>query len=91
MPTVGIRQFREDLAHYADSTAPVQVTRHGQVIGVFVPTEPVRPFDRDRYLASAEALQQEMAAKGIDPEDLIEEFDELRRHGESAATQEHQS
>jgi hypothetical protein len=46
---------------------------------VFVPTEPVRPFDRDRYLASAAALKDEMAQKGIDPEDLIQEFDELRR------------
>jgi len=78
MPTVGIRQFREDLAHYVDSTAPVQVTRHGQVIGVFVPTQAVRPFNRDRYLASATALQDEMAAKGIDPEDLIRESDELK-------------
>jgi len=79
MPTIGIRQFREDLAHYVDSAAPVQITRHGQVVGVFVPTEPVRPFNRDRYLASATALQDEMAQKGIDPEDLIQEFDSLRR------------
>ena len=80
MPTVGIRQFREDLASYVDSAAPVQITRHGQVIGVFVPTEPVRPFDRDRYLAHTSALQNDLAQKGIDPEDLIQEFDSLRRH-----------
>jgi len=86
MPTVGIRQFREDLASYVDSPVPVQVTRHGQVIGVFVPTEPTRPFDREGYLAAGMALQAEMAAKGIDPEDLIKEFDELRRAERKTST-----
>jgi len=86
MPTVGIRQFREDLASYVDSHTPVQVTRHGQVIGVFVPTDRARPFDREGYLAATSALQADLAAKGIDPEDLIKEFDELRRAEKRAKT-----
>ncbi len=37
--TVGIREFRENLAAYLlESNAPVAITRHGDTIGYFIPT-----------------------------------------------------
>ncbi len=35
---VGIREFRAGLAEYIASDKPVAVTRHGQTVGVFIPT-----------------------------------------------------
>jgi hypothetical protein len=35
---VGIREFRAGLAEYIASDKPVAVTRHGQTVGIFVPT-----------------------------------------------------
>ena len=36
---VGIREFRADLADYIASSTPVAVTRHGQTVGYFIPTQ----------------------------------------------------
>ena len=36
--TVGVREFRQDLADYIDGDEPVTVTRHGRRVGVFIPT-----------------------------------------------------
>jgi len=36
---VGIREFRSDLAEYIASSTPVAVTRHGQTVGYFIPTQ----------------------------------------------------
>lgn len=35
---VGIREFRAGLADYIASDKPVAVTRHGQTVGIFIPT-----------------------------------------------------
>ena len=36
---VGIREFRADLAGFIASSTPVAVTRHGQTVGYFIPTQ----------------------------------------------------
>lgn len=36
---VGIREFRTDLAGCIASNTPVAVTRHGQTVGYFIPTQ----------------------------------------------------
>jgi len=68
--TVGIRQFREQLTTYIDSGLPVDVTRHGQVVGVFVPTLANRPFNREALLAAGSRVDAELAAHGIDPDEV---------------------
>ena len=35
---VGIREFRAGLAEYIASDRPGAVTRHGQTVGIFIPT-----------------------------------------------------
>jgi antitoxin (DNA-binding transcriptional repressor) of toxin-antitoxin stability system len=35
---VGIREFRSGLAKYIAANNPVAVTRHGQTVGIFIPT-----------------------------------------------------
>jgi antitoxin (DNA-binding transcriptional repressor) of toxin-antitoxin stability system len=82
MPTerVGIRQFRENLSEYIDSTEPVAITRHGQTVGIYVPTKPkVTEEDRRAFREAGERMRAVLREDGIDPEDLIREFDELRK------------
>lgn len=76
--TVGIREFRSGLADFIDSNEPVQVTRRGQVVGMFLPMTKPRSFDAEAFAADSEAMRAELAAAGIDPEDIIREFDDLR-------------
>lgn len=78
--TVGIREFRSGLADYIDSDEPVEVTRRGQVVGVFLPMSRPRSFDAAAFVEDSGAMRAELAAAGVDPEDIIREFDDLR-HG----------
>jgi antitoxin (DNA-binding transcriptional repressor) of toxin-antitoxin stability system len=34
---VGMRELREKLADYLESSVPIEVTRHGQTIGFYIP------------------------------------------------------
>ena len=36
---VGMREFRAGMAEFIASNAPVAVTRHGQTVGYFIPTQ----------------------------------------------------
>lgn len=36
---VGIREFRAGMAGFIASSTPVAVTRHGQTVGYFIPTQ----------------------------------------------------
>ena len=35
---VGVREFRERIASFLESDIPIAVTRHGETLGVYVPT-----------------------------------------------------
>ncbi|MDR0285433.1 MAG: type II toxin-antitoxin system Phd/YefM family antitoxin [Propionibacteriaceae bacterium] len=78
MPTVGVREFREDLSTYLDSPTPVQVTRNGRVVGVFTPAEPLGPFDPVAFRRATEAVASQLAAAGVDVEDIVNDFDQAR-------------
>jgi len=40
---VGVREFRERIAKFLESENPVAVTRHGETVGVYIPTKRKRP------------------------------------------------
>lgn len=77
---VGIREFRENLSSYLESTTPVAITRHGATIGVFLPTRP-KPSqaDLEALLAAGEQLDALIAAAGTNEEELMHDFKNLRR------------
>ncbi|MDR2973151.1 MAG: hypothetical protein LBV00_00345 [Propionibacteriaceae bacterium] len=85
MPTVGVRQFRDDLASYIDSSSVVRVTRHGQVVGVFIPQEPRRPFNKERFLAATDSIRTTMERAGITEDDVLRDFEAMKKgdHGQS--------
>jgi hypothetical protein len=77
---VGIREFRENLSTYLESKKPVAITRHGQTIGIYLPTRP-KPSQADieAFRIAGEKLDAMIAAAGTSEEELMEDFKRLRR------------
>ena len=75
---VGIREFRADLAVYIASNTPVAVTRHGQTVGYFIPTQGQADADLSALKQASKALDQLLATKGIDAEDIVADFKAAR-------------
>jgi hypothetical protein len=78
--TVGIREFRENLAAYLlDSDSPIAITRHGDTIGYYIPTRRKRTeAERAALKQAAARLDELLAAKGVTEEDLVADFKQLR-------------
>ncbi len=53
---VGIREFRAGLAEYIASDKPVAVTRHGQTVGIFIPTPASVQADLAAFKQASERL-----------------------------------
>lgn len=78
--SVGIREFRENLASYLlESSSPVAITRHGDTIGYFIPARRSRSEeDRLALKEAAGQLAAILAQKGISEEELLQDFKRLR-------------
>ncbi|MVF23674.1 prevent-host-death protein [Methylocaldum sp. BRCS4] len=83
---VGVRELREKLTSFLDSTVPIEVTRHGQTIGFFIPI-PRRPgqAEREALLEAGKRLDQELVRLGLKEDELLEEFKQWRRQRDHAA------
>jgi antitoxin (DNA-binding transcriptional repressor) of toxin-antitoxin stability system len=80
LKTVGVREFREDLATYLHSDEPIAVTRHGQTVGIFIPTDPEHSEARWTAFEKAAARLDAILEKyGITEDEVIDEFERLRR------------
>jgi antitoxin (DNA-binding transcriptional repressor) of toxin-antitoxin stability system len=77
---VGIREFRENLSSYLESKTPVAITRHGATIGIYVPIQP-KPSqaDLEALRVAGEKMQELIAAAGTTEDELMEDFQRLRR------------
>jgi antitoxin (DNA-binding transcriptional repressor) of toxin-antitoxin stability system len=83
---VGIREFRERLASYLDLSDPVTVTRHGEIVGFFIPARPSRKASEIEALRIAAAfLDQQIAAAGVSEDDLLNDFKELRHRRKASS------
>ena len=78
--TVGIREFRENLAAYLlESQAPVAITRHGDTIGYYIPVRRKRTeAERAAFTEAAARLDEMLTAKGLTEEELIADFKRFR-------------
>jgi len=81
---VGVREFRERIASFLESDTPVAVTRHGETLGVYVPTRRRRrkAAEISELRAAADRLVEALA--DVDEEELVAEFKAMRRHGKTA-------
>ena len=81
--SVGIREFRDKLATYLlESDGPLAITRHGDTIGYYLPTKRKRSEAEKKALEEAALrIQQDMIAHGVTEDEIIEDFQRLRREG----------
>jgi len=82
---VGVREFREQMARFLESDAPVAVTRRGLTLGVYVPTprKPVKSADLAELRLAADRLAE--ALRDVNEEEIVAEFKKARRRGKAAA------
>ena len=79
---VGVREFREGIARFLDSSVPVAITRHGQTVGYYVPAS--GEADALELLALRRAVDQLEALlteHGVDQDEVVREF-RVRRAGQ---------
>jgi antitoxin (DNA-binding transcriptional repressor) of toxin-antitoxin stability system len=77
---VGIREFRSDLAEYIASSTPVAITRHGQTVGYFIPTQGQAEADIVALKKASATLDKLLEAKGVDLESVVADFKAARKH-----------
>jgi len=82
---VGIREFRADMAEYIASSTPVAVTRHGQTVGYFIPTQGQVEADIASLKKASKTLDELLAAQGADVESVVAEFKAARRKSSAPA------
>ena len=76
---VGIRQFRAGMAEFIASSTPVAVTRHGQTVGYFIPTQGQADADIAALKQASRVLDQLLATQGVDLDDVVAEFKAARQ------------
>lgn len=76
---VGIREFRAGMAEFIASSTPVAVTRHGQTIGYFIPTQGQGDADIVALKKASKTLDRLLAAKSVDVEEVAAEFKAVRK------------
>ncbi len=77
---VGVRELRDKLAEYLEASMPIEVTRHGQTIGFYIPV-PKKPSqsERDALLEAGRRMREEMEHMGITEDELVAGFKEWRK------------
>ena len=80
---VGIREFRAGLAEFIDSKQPVAVTRHGQTVGLFIPTARPSQADLQALRDATDKFQSILSLSEDEVDAAVRDF-EARRRGASA-------
>jgi antitoxin (DNA-binding transcriptional repressor) of toxin-antitoxin stability system len=82
LKTVGVREFRDHATTYLSGCDPVAVSKHGRVVGFYIPLQ--RDEDEvQRALAQlGETVGQVLEETGLSEEELAQMFDMRRRHAE---------
>lgn len=78
---VGVREFRDHATRYLSGSEPVAVSKHGRVIGFYVPLE--RDEDEvERAVAKlSETVGRVLEDSGLSEDELVKLVDLRRRTG----------
>jgi hypothetical protein len=76
---VGIREFRAGLAEYIASDKPVAVTRHGQTVGIFIPTPGALQADLLALAQASARLKAVMPLREGEVDALVGDFKVARQ------------
>jgi antitoxin (DNA-binding transcriptional repressor) of toxin-antitoxin stability system len=77
--TVGVREFRQDVADDIDQPEPVTVTRHGQTVGLFIPVHRDRKAEVAAYVEAAKKANALLTELGTTEDEVVAEFEALRK------------
>src|SRR6266700_1335326 len=71
--------FREKLAGYLESGAPLTIMRHGETLGYYIPAQKrSRKAELEAMRAAAKDLDQMIDSWGAGEEELMQEYKEIR-------------
>ena len=77
---VGIRDFRENLAGYLESGAPLAIMRRGETIGFYIPAQKrSRKAELEAMRAAAKDLDEMIASWDVAEDELMEEYSKIRQ------------
>lgn len=75
MKSVGVREFRDHATTYLSGGEPVAVSKHGQVIGFYIPVERDEDEVRRAVIRLGEAVEQVLKETGMNEEQLARLLD----------------
>jgi antitoxin (DNA-binding transcriptional repressor) of toxin-antitoxin stability system len=77
---VGIRELRARLASHLETATPIEVTRHGRTVGLYVPLPQESDLsEHERLLEAGRLMQAELQRLGLTEEELAADFKDWRR------------
>jgi hypothetical protein len=77
---VGIREFREQLGSYLESSQPVAITKHGRTVGFYIPVHRGPELeDREALREAGRRLDAWMAEKKVSEDELVDDFERSRK------------
>ena len=72
---VGIRELRARLASHLETATPIEVTRHGRTVGLYVPLPQESDLsEHERLLEAGRLMQAELQRLGLTQEELAADF-----------------
>lgn len=78
--TISTREFRLQLAKYLESQEPLAISKHGRTIGYYIPAQqPLEQQELETLKRGMQKLQSLLVTHGISEDDVVAEFNELRK------------
>ena len=82
---IGMLELRAKLAEYLESSTPIEVTRLGQTIGLYIPVpKPPNQSERAALIEAGRRMQLEMTRLGITEDELPLDFKAWRKNQNAA-------
>ena len=76
---VGIHELRARLASHLETATPIEVTRHGRTVGLYVPLPQESDLSKqERRLEAGRLMQAELQQLGLTEEELAADFKDWR-------------
>lgn len=79
---VGVREFRDHATNYLSGSDPVAVSKHGRVIGFYVPLERDENEVRHALAKLSETVEQVLDETGLSEDELAGLVDLRRQHAQ---------
>ena len=73
--SVGVREFRDHATAYLSGSDPVAISKHGEVIGFYIPVERDQGQARRALARLGATVERVLADAGVPEEELADLFD----------------